>query len=201
MKNGIRFFGLVAAVAIIGFGFAGCDNGNDDGGNGDGGGDGGNGKFTFVKVGNEYTLTGHDGKKDAGGGFTSGSDLRDVVIPGTHEGLPVTAIGDRALMYRFITELTIPDSVKTIGEKAFYGNRFTSVTIPHSVKTIGANPFSGTAGSGIFNYVTIGADVNLAEGSKEGGGDWIWEDFVTFYNNGKKAGTYTRPDSKWTFKE
>ncbi len=46
-----------------------------------------------------------------------------------------------------VTELTIPDSVKTIGNNAFcYCTGLTSVTIPDSVTTIGASAFSECSG-------------------------------------------------------
>ncbi|MBR3438445.1 MAG: leucine-rich repeat protein, partial [Clostridia bacterium] len=45
-----------------------------------------------------------------------------LVIPGTIEGYPVTSIGDSAFENcTGLTDITIPESVKTIGNRAFYG--------------------------------------------------------------------------------
>jgi len=95
---------------------------------------------------------------------------RDVVIPSTIEGLPVTRIagydayagsrafwnialnsvklpntleyiGDAAFYYTHLTQIIIPDSVTEIGEYAFWGSDLTEVVIPDSVTTIGARAF------------------------------------------------------------
>jgi hypothetical protein len=93
-----------------------------------------------------------------------------------------------------LTEITIPNSVTIIGNGAFSGNRLTSVTIPDSVTTIKMGAFEGGLTS-----VTIGANVTLEISyhvSSFGSG---FDDFYT--NNGRAAGTYTRPDAysrNWT---
>ena len=44
----------------------------------------------------------------------------EVVIPFTHEGLPVTSIGNHAFLGRAgLTSIAIPDSVTSIGDHAF----------------------------------------------------------------------------------
>jgi hypothetical protein len=54
-------------------------------------------------------------------GFGS-ADTRNVVIPSTHKGLPVTGIAARAFKDEdLITSITIPDSVTGIGQGAFSG--------------------------------------------------------------------------------
>jgi len=93
-----------------------------------------------------------------------------------------------------LTEITIPNSVTIIGNGAFSGNRLTSVTIPDSVTTIKMGAFEGGLTS-----VTIGANVTLEISyhvSSFGSG---FDDF--YNNNGRAAGTYTRPDAysrNWT---
>ena len=51
------------------------------------------------------------------GTVTSGA----VVIPATHEGLPVTQIADNAFAYCYITRIYIGENVTTIGDSAFDG--------------------------------------------------------------------------------
>jgi hypothetical protein len=91
----------------------------------------------------------------------------EVVIPSKIDGKKVTVIGENAASELFITELTIPNSVKTIESGAFYycdelskitfeknsqlvtiesvafdNTNIKSITIPKSVKTIGSSAFS-----------------------------------------------------------
>ena len=58
------------------------------------------------------------------------SENPEVTIPSTIEGLPVTAIGERAFYYyNYAENLTIPESVTDIGQAAFARNRFYSITV------------------------------------------------------------------------
>lgn len=55
-------------------------------------------------------------------GFIPGIMDRDVIVPATIEGLPVTTIGQRAFSdHRNLTSVTIPDSVTSIESGAFDG--------------------------------------------------------------------------------
>src|SRR5437763_11329494 len=66
-----------------------------------------------------------------------------VIIPSMTNGLPVTAIGDKAFYPNpSVTDVTIPESVTSIGASAFEGTGLTSVTIPASVTRIGDLAFS-----------------------------------------------------------
>lgn len=54
----------------------------------------------------------------------------------------VTAIGESAFRYTYITSVSIPNTVQTIGKYSFFNcPDLTSVTIPQSVKKIVGNPF------------------------------------------------------------
>ncbi len=74
---------------------------------------------------------------------TCNGQAKEVVIPDTYEGLPVTSIGEKAFYScSFLTSVTIPDSVTSIGNNAFEAcNSLTSITIPDSVTSIGQYAF------------------------------------------------------------
>jgi hypothetical protein len=80
----------------------------------------------------------------------------DVDIPDTvtkdAEAYRVIAIGANAFEAKFLTKVTIPDSVTSIGNFAFWHNALTAVTIPDSVTTIGKYAFA----SARLTEVTIG---------------------------------------------
>ncbi len=67
---------------------------------------------------------------------------RDVDIPSTIGGTPVTTIGASAFASLGLTSVTIPNSVTIINASAFSNNQLTSVTIPSGVTTIGNSAFS-----------------------------------------------------------
>ena len=67
-------------------------------------------EFTLINDGTAYEVS----------GIGTCTDL-DIVIPSVYNGLPVTAIGERAFNQRSnLTSITIPDSVTSIGDRAFY---------------------------------------------------------------------------------
>ncbi len=71
---------------------------------------------------------------------------KDIVIPSSYKGLPVTGIGDKAFIrkttYDQIRSVTIPDSVTSIGSWAFSKSTIESITIPNSVTSIGDSAFN-----------------------------------------------------------
>jgi len=153
----------------------------------------------------------------------------EITIPNEISGYPVKVIGKRAFNEKKITKVIIPDNVTTIEEMAFFGawnsakgvplgaisdvtfgknvatigdrafenNSLSSVTLPNSVTSIGFSAFSDNP----VTSIKLGANVKLGSDSEHGvlgkGAG-----FNTAYtNNGKKAGTYTRPNAgsgTWT---
>ena len=64
---------------------------------------------------------------------------KDVVIPSSHQNLPVTEIGKDAFSHCGIISVALPDSVTSIG---FYGcTNLTSISIPDGVTSIGIEAF------------------------------------------------------------
>ncbi len=68
----------------------------------------------------------------------------DLVIPDTTpDGVPVTAIGERAFLDKQFKTITIGKNVEIIEESAFFGNTILkSLVIPGNVHTIGKNAFA-----------------------------------------------------------
>ena len=92
-------------------------------------------------------------RNDAGYTVTGETEnVKNIVIPSEHEGLPVTKIGESAFAYskhnEDILSVTIPDSVTVIELNAFYNrSEMTTVNIGQNSKLeeIGRNAFSGNA--------------------------------------------------------
>ncbi|MGN1234364.1 MAG: leucine-rich repeat domain-containing protein [Christensenellaceae bacterium] len=90
--------------------------------------------FSLNKEGTAYTLTGYEQYVDRN---------LFMPIPSSYQGLPVTAIGNKAMYNcKKLTGLSIPDSVTSIGAYAFAGcTALKSVTIPDSVTSLGEYAF------------------------------------------------------------
>ena len=104
-----------------------------------------------------YTLSG-DGTYYTVSGIGSCEDTA-LVIPPTHEGLPVKAIRNYAFYYcDSLTSVVIGDSVTSIGDSAFAScDSLTSITIPDSVTSIGDRAFTCCA-----SLINIGVSADNA---------------------------------------
>lgn len=76
-------------------------------------------------------------------GTLPGELLKEIVIPETYNGKPVTEIAECAFVqYHKLTRVVIPDSVTKIGNRAFFGcDALTDITIPDGVKYIESYTF------------------------------------------------------------
>lgn len=72
-----------------------------------------------------------------------GISWTSVEIPAKIRNLPVTRIGDGAYQGKYLSGVTIPDSVTQIKSFAFADNQLSSVSIPNSVTQIERSAFFG----------------------------------------------------------
>ncbi len=94
----------------------------------------GNGlKYEMNEDMGSYTVTGI--------GAFEGTDL---TVPSTYNGLPVTAIGEKAFYgLGSLTRVVLSDGVQSIGNEAFAGcTTLREITIPNSITTLGTSVFS-----------------------------------------------------------
>ncbi len=89
--------------------------------------------FTWTVSNGKVTIT----------GFEGGKDVTSVHVPAMLDGCPVTTIGAYAFSSnRYLTSVTLPDTLTAIGEHAFsYCSRLERISIPTSVRSIGENAF------------------------------------------------------------
>jgi serine/threonine protein kinase len=94
-----------------------------------------------------------------------------------------------------ISTLSIGTGVTTIGNSAFEYNQLSTIVIPNNVTFIGVNAFHNNP----VTSIRLGANMQFGDGGGILGPN---SGFNTFYtNNGKRAGTYTRPkddSTTWT---
>lgn len=133
----------------------------------------------FTQVGQTYSVSGYSGS------------AREIVIPVTYRGLPVTAIGNNAFRnctslqsitlqnglthigdHAFngcasLTDLSLPDGLTSISGSAFYGcTGLTVDTLPDGLTTIGAYAFKNC--TGITNLSIPASVTSIGNGALDG---------------------------------
>jgi hypothetical protein len=156
----------------------------------------GDSRYSIMLRGNAATIIGHHIPE------------KNIVIPRTVGGFPVTAVGAYAFdnsgghLYNdwMIESVVIPDTVTFIGKRAFSFNRLSAIVIPDSVTHIGGQAFYhnysdyGGGGGNTVRDVVIPEYVELGAGAVE-------DDFVGFYNDrGRQAGHYVYNGKRWQIK-
>ena len=130
--------------------------------------------------GNYYIVTGIGSCKDA-----------HIIIPNVYKGFPVTAIGESAFnSCEGLTNVTVPDSIKSIGAYAFAScTNLESITLGSGVTAVGEDMFINCA-----NLIGIWvSERNVAYTSDEKGVLFNKDKTVLFKAPGKLKGAYTVP--------
>ena len=123
-------------------------------------------------------------------GIFSGRNVTEIIIPDS-----VRTIGYCAFSENVLENVFIPESVTLIDYFAFYKNRLKQIHIPESIKKINSNAFVGNP----LEKIIIGADVELSVNTDQSS---FSKEFDSFYSlNSKKAGVYTFDKGKWEFHE
>lgn len=152
----------------------------------------------FLDAGSGYYLASYGNKKD-----------KEIIIPSTHKGKPVTSINPEAFkdftnLERVVIpdtiddisfeafsgctalkEINIPDSVKSFGGKAFYGcSSLTEITIPDGTK-LGNEVFYGC--TALTNITVKGSIVNVGSNVLTNtayyNDDSNWENDLLYFEN------------------
>lgn len=127
---------------------------------------------------------------------------KEIVIPETYEGKPVTQIAANGFANSGFEKITVPTSIKVIGAGAFKGCAdFKEITLPQGITEIGDNTFDGCVylesidipvgvtriGSYAFAGCTSLTTVTVPEGVTEIGEGAFW--------GAKNITTFTLPNS------
>ncbi|WP_180245621.1 leucine-rich repeat domain-containing protein [Secundilactobacillus silagincola] len=93
-----------------------------------------------------YTITGYTGELQkylAGGTTPEAVSAKDITLPDTYNGDPITAVADGAFNYQNVSgAVTISNSITNIGSNAFANNDITTLNLGKGVQVIGDDAFS-----------------------------------------------------------
>ena len=112
----------------------------------------------YVSAGLEYSLHSDETCYVVTG---RGTNLdTELIIPATHEGLPVKRIGDRAFKDTNITNVVLPNSITFIGSFAFANcQNLVSINLPEGLQSIAFAAFQSTA----LKNIIIPASLSILE--------------------------------------
>lgn len=91
---------------------------------------------------------------------------RDVTIPSTIGGIPVTTIGYRAFQNKQITGITLPPTLRSIGVYGFSDNHLSSLTIPEGITDIGDVAFEGNQLKSLIVPASLASDPAIFIGTQ-----------------------------------
>lgn len=87
----------------------------------------------------EYRLINGGTEYEVIGSYPAGES---IIIPSTHQGLPVTSIGENVFIYKPFEEIILPPSIANIESGAFFrNNNLKSCVIPAATRSIGVMAF------------------------------------------------------------
>lgn len=148
-----RFLIVILSIVVyfsVAISLAACKNGANSGSKGL--------EFTADGENKTYTVSSIGQCKD-----------KDVVIPATYDGKPVTAIGKNAFRNSSIKSVTIPESITAIGAGAFeHCREIENLIIPDSVKSIGELAFYGCNSLKSITLPFVGETFNGTENTHFG---------------------------------
>ena len=115
-------------------------------------------EMEYVSAGLEYSLHSDETCYVVTG---RGTNLdTELIIPATHEGLPVKRIGDRAFKDTNITNVVLPNSITFIGSFAFSDcSELVSINLPEGLQSIAFAAFQSTA----LKNIIIPASLSILE--------------------------------------
>lgn len=118
---------------------------------------------------------------------------KDVVIPSSHQNLPVTEIGKDAFSHCGIISVALPAGVTSIGFCAFSACfSLTSISIPEGLISIDGAAFAGCSGL---------TSVSLPDGLTSIGQSTFYEcKGLTSLSPSRKLGFYRRSGFRWLFR-
>lgn len=129
-----------------------------------------------------YTVAGLGACRDA-----------DIVIPATHNGLPVVAIGNSAFSrVTTLSSIVIPDSITSIGKFAFEACSLESITMGKGITSIAMDAFSGCTELNALYITDIAAWCNIEFANRHANPILFAENF---YLNEEPVTSIVIPDS------
>jgi putative transposon-encoded protein len=87
-----------------------------------------------------------------------------LVVPSTHNGLPVTEIGQAAFQDSGITSIDLPDSITAIRDYAFKDSGITSIDLPPYLTSLGVGAFYFKDDGGGGSYSSLTGTVTIPTG-------------------------------------
>jgi len=223
MKSTVKFWGIIAFIAVIGFSMTACTGGGEKSINSADAlkayldNQQANSQDKPIKVamkineqmvGNireainsagkyvNLNLTGSPLPTIPGGAFQGCKSLVGVIIPNS-----VISIGVSAFSGTGLVNVVIPNSVTNIGESAFRGTNLANITIPDGVTYIGNEAFSGC--SNLSSFIWTGRDNSSINGtwvSKDGREKYKFLNGIWEYSQGSRTekGVYTIDNEELT---